>query len=137
LFEVTVKSGEDIKETIVNFILEHQWEEAYISGAVGSVIHMAFTTPLLDTLPLKTTKQTVEGAAEVLSFVGEVMKREYMDPALESVYPDKDSPLFVHIHVACAYRGGKVTGGGLAAGKAFRTLRIFLTPIERYEGNTL
>ena len=129
VYELTVNSGEDIKETIVSYILEQKWEEAYISGAIGSVIGMAFTTPVEDKLPLKTASVAVEGAAEVISFTGEVMKRERMDPALEAVYPDNTCPLFVHIHVGCAYRGGNVRGGGLAAGKAFRSLRIFMVPI--------
>lgn len=36
VYELTVNSGEDIKETIVSYILEQKWEEAYISGAIGS-----------------------------------------------------------------------------------------------------
>lgn len=50
---------------------------------------MAFTTPVEDKLPLKTASVAVEGAAEVISFTGEVMKRERMDPALEAVYPTR------------------------------------------------
>lgn len=57
------------------------------------------------------------------------MKRERMDPAFEKIYPDKKSPLFVHIHVSCAYKGGVVRGGGLAGGKAFRSLRVFMLPL--------
>lgn len=127
--EVTVNAGEDIKQTITAYILEQGFENVYISGAVGSVINMCYTTPILDELPLKTASQAVEGAAEVVSFTGEVMKRENMDSALEAIYPDKDCPLFVHIHISCAYRGGNVKGGGLAAGKAFRSLRVFLLPL--------
>lgn len=128
--EVTVKSGENIKDVIVRYVLEQGWEQAYISGAVGSVIDMSYTTPIENHLPLKTVSRPVEGAAEVISFVGEVMKREKMDPALERIYPDKECPLFVHIHVGCAYYGGAVNGGGLAQGKAFRSLRVFMTPLE-------
>lgn len=131
LYEVTVKAGQDIRETVAAYVLKMGWDEAYISGGVGSVTGMAFTTPIEDKLPLKTASETAEGAAEVVSLVGEVMKRERMDEALKAVYPDKESPLFVHIHVSCAYRGGSVRGGGLAAGKAFRSLRIFMTPVER------
>lgn len=130
LYEVTVEAGQDIRETVAGYVLRMGWDEAYISGAVGSVIDMAFTAPIEDKLPLKTASAAVEGAAEVVSLVGEVMKRERMDEALKAVYPDKESPLFVHIHIACAYRGGNVRGGGLAAGKAFRALRIFMMPVE-------
>lgn len=130
VYEVTVGGGENIKKVITDYVLEKQWENVYICGAVGSVIHMAYTTPIRDELPLRTCTCAVEGAAEVVAFTGEVMKRERMDPALETVYPDKESPLFVHIHMGCAHLGGEVRGGGLAEGKAFRSLRVFMIPLE-------
>lgn len=129
IYEVTVKAGEDIKTVVTDYVLEQNWENVYITGAVGSVIDMAYTTPVRDCLPLVTASQPAEGAAEVVSLTGEVMKREKMDPALQSVYKDKDCPLFVHIHISCAHRDGSVRGGGLASGKAFRSLRIFMTPL--------
>ena len=63
------------------------------------------------------------------------MKRECADPALLEVYPDKVSPLIVHIHASCAtagghVAGGHVAGGGLRAGKAFRSVRIFMIPLD-------
>lgn len=129
IYEVTVKAGEDIKAVVTDYVLGQGWESVYITGAVGSVIGMSYTTPVRDQLPLVTASQPAEGAAEVLSLTGEVMKREKMDPALQSVYKDTECPLFVHIHISCAHRDGAVRGGGLAAGNAFRSLRIFMTPL--------
>ena len=129
VFEVTVGPGQDIKKKITEYVIRQNWSDVYISGAVGSVTEMAFRTPVSDRLPLKTHVDTVPGAAEVLSFTGEVMRQERMDPALREIYPDKDCPLFVHIHISCAYSGGEVRGGGLAEGKGFRSLRVFLIPL--------
>ena len=129
IYEVTVKAGEDIKAVVTDYVLGQGWESVYITGAVGSVIGMSYTTPVRDQLPLVTASQPAEGAAEVLSLTGEVMKREKMDPALQSVYKDTECPLFVHIHISCAHRDGSVRGGGRAAGNAFRSLRIFMTPL--------
>ena len=129
IYEVTVKAGEDIKAVVTDYVLGQGWESVYITGAVGSVIGMSYTTPVRDQLPLVTASQPAEGAAEVLSLTGEVMKREKMDPALQSVYKDTECPLFVHIHISCTHRDGSVRGGGLAAGNAFRSLRIFMTPL--------
>jgi len=135
IFEVTVKQREDIKAVIVEFILEKKWKNVYITGAVGSVIDMAFTAPIQNYLPLKCTTTPVSGAAEIISMCGEVMPIEFMDPDLEEVYPDRDCPLFVHIHASCATAGGHVFGGGLSSGKAFRALRIFMIPLDesKYE----
>lgn len=129
-FEVTVKRSQDIKEAITQFILDNNWKHVYISGAVGSVIDVVLTTPIQNHLPLRCTKIPVNGAAELLSLCGEVMPIELMDPELEEIYPDKSSPLFVHIHVSCATAGGHVYGGGLSGGKAFRALRVFMIPLE-------
>ena len=130
IFEVTVGRGEDIKAVITGFILDHNWKNVYIMGAVGSVIDMVFTTPVQNHLPLRCQKTPVSGAAEILSMSGEVMPIEDMDPDLEDIYPYKDSPLFVHIHASCAVAGGHVYGGGLNSGRAFRSLRVFMIPLE-------
>lgn len=129
LYEVTVKSGESIKEVVSRYVLEQGWESVYLTGAVGSVIDCRFTTPTENELPLRTISVSSRGAAELLTFVGEVMKREKMDPELKAVYKDKISPLFVHIHASAATAGGHVIGGGLADGKAFRAVRVFMIPL--------
>lgn len=129
LYDVTVPAGEDIRKGIERFVMEQGWESAAVLGAVGSVQELVFTTPVENQLPLRTMATPCHGAAEILSFTGEVMKREHMDPALQAIYQDKESPLFVHIHASCATAGGHVSGGGLADGKAFRALRVFLMPV--------
>lgn len=130
VYDIIIPAGREIRDTIIDYVLKKGWEEAAILGAVGSVQDMAFTTPVVNELPLRTGSTPCYGAAEILSFTGEIMKREKMDPGLESVYPDKSSPLFVHVHASCAIAGGHVCGGGLKSGKAFRELRVFLVPLK-------
>lgn len=130
LYEVTVPRGEDIRQTISDFILEKDWDEVFIVGAVGSVIDTAYNAPMDNSIPMKLVVTEIPDAAEIVSFTGEVMKRERMDANLAKIYPDKTSPLFVHIHASCAVGGGMVTGGGLVKGKAFRALRVFMVPLN-------
>ena len=130
LYEVTVNRGEDILRTISDFVTAHGWQNVMIPAAVGSVIGMEFTTPIRNELPLRTSVTPFHNAAELLSFTGEIMTRDCADPALLEVYPDKVSPLIIHIHASCAAAGGHVAGGGLRAGKAFRSVRVFLVPLE-------
>lgn len=131
LYDIVIPAGMDIRTAITGFVLEKEWEEAAIIGAVGSVQGMEFTTPVENQLPLRTSSTPCFGAAEILSFSGGVMKREYMDPELEHIYPDKSSPLFVHIHASCATAGGHVCGGGLKSGAAFRELRVYVIPMKK------
>lgn len=130
LYEVTVNRGEDVRQVISDFILEKKWEEAFIINAVGSIINSAYNAPIDDSIPMNLVVRECPGAAELLSFTGEVMKRERMDENLARVYPDKTSPLFVHIHASCATGDGNIYGGGLVRGKAFRSIRVFLTPLD-------
>jgi len=130
LYEITVKRGEDIRQAVSDFILEKDWDQVFIVGAVGSIIDSAYNAPVDNSIPMNLVTNECPGAAEVLSFSGEVMKRERMDANLAKVYKDKTSPLFVHIHASCATGEGKVYGGGLVKGKAFRALRIFMIPLE-------
>lgn len=131
IYEVIVKQGEDIKKTVTEFILQQDWKNVYVTGAIGSVIDVELTTPCRNSLPLRCTRVKVDSAAEMIQLCGEVMPIECMDPDLEEIYPDKDSPLFVHLHASVAVSGGIVSGGGLVAGKAFRALRVFMVPLEK------
>ena len=51
IFEVTVRSGEDICKTISDFVTAHGWQNVMIPAAIGSVIGMEFTAPIRDELP--------------------------------------------------------------------------------------
>lgn len=128
-YEVIVDQGEDILKTLEQFVVEQGWPEAIVINAIGSVKDLLFATPVRNELPLKVMTTPCLGAAEILSFTGEIMLKERMDPALKAVYPDRESPLFIHIHASCARAGGNVMGGGLWGGTAFRLLRVFLRPL--------
>lgn len=128
--EVFIDQGQDIRKTIEAFVIEKGWKEVIVVNAIGSVKDLILAAPISNELPLKVCRTPCYGAAEILSFTGEVMVKEKMDPQLRQVYPDTDSPLFIHIHASCARAGGLVMGGGLWGGTAFRSLRVFLRPVE-------
>ena len=128
--EVFIDQGQDIRKTIEAFVIEKGWKEVIVVNAIGSVKDLILAAPISNELPLKVGRTPCYGAAEILSFTGEVMVKEKMDPQLRQVYPDTDSPLFIHIHASCARAGGLVMGGGLWGSTAFRSLRVFLRPVE-------
>lgn len=129
LYEVTVDRGEDIRQVLSDYILEKNWEEVFIVGAIGSIIDSAYNAPADNRIPMNLVTVECPEEAELLSFHGEVMKRERMDENLARVYRDKTSPLFIHIHASCAAGGGAMYGGGLVKGRAFRSIRIFMIPL--------
>lgn len=128
--EIFIDQGQDIRKTIEKFVVEHGWNEVIVVNAIGSVKDLILAAPISNELPLHVGKTPCFGAAEILAFTGEVMIKDRMDPQLRKVYPDTDSPLFIHIHASCARAGGQVMGGGLWGGYAFRSLRVFIRPLE-------
>ncbi len=130
LFEINIGKDLDIKDEIMKYVLEKGWESAYVIGAIGSVKDVRLTTPCSYDLPPKITTNEFNLPAEILSFTGEILKREKMDPLLEKAYPDKNIPLFIHIHASVAVSGGHVFGGGFQTGKTLRALRVFIKPLN-------
>ncbi|MDY4032700.1 MAG: PPC domain-containing DNA-binding protein [Pyramidobacter sp.] len=128
LYEVTVQQGQDIKNVLRTFIQAQGWTAVIIIGAIGSVQSIEFNTPRDDSIPMNLANHGYAHAAEVVSFVGEVMTWEHTDKFLQQAYKDSNDALFIHIHASVATADGSVIGGGLVSGKAFRALRIFMTP---------
>lgn len=128
IYEIFIPRNGDILETIESFVLKKGWQEAIIINAIGSVLDLSFANPVCDELPLRIGLTPCHGASEIVAFTGEIMVKERMDIELKTVYPNTESPLFIHIHASCARAGGQVMGGGLRKGRAFRSLRVFITP---------
>ena len=46
IYEVTVKSGEDIRQVISDYVIEKGWQSVMIPAAIGSVIGMVVSREL-------------------------------------------------------------------------------------------
>ena len=128
--EVTVNAGEDILQKLEAFVAGQQWNTVVVTNAIGLVKDILLATPAVNELPLGIITEPCNGTAEILTFAGEIMRKEFMDPQLKEVCPNVESPLFFHIHAACTKPGGEVIGGGLWGGRAFQELRIFLLAFD-------
>jgi predicted DNA-binding protein with PD1-like motif len=129
-FEVVIERGEDIREVISAFILSKGLENVYVSGAVGSAWDFLLTTPRNNTYPIEIESFTHCDVCEIVSMVGEAMSWDLVDASLREVYPKPANDFFVHLHISLATIGGNVIGGGLRKGKAFRSVRVFLTDLN-------
>jgi predicted DNA-binding protein with PD1-like motif len=128
-YEVLVERGVDIREAVAAFVLENGLKNVYVSGAVGSAHGFSLTTPENNNFPMEIQAFSHADVCEIVSLVGEAMTWDLVDPLLKRVYPEPADGLFVHLHVSLATIGGKVIGGGLREGKAFRSVRVFLTDL--------
>lgn len=128
IHELIVERDQDVKAAVEAFVLEKGWQNAYISGAIGSVYGVVFTAPVDSSYPPRVERTAVNGPGEMLAFTGEVMTMDRMDPALKNVYKG-DGPLFIHIHASMAVAGAHVYGGGFQAGRAFRSLKVYIQEV--------
>jgi predicted DNA-binding protein with PD1-like motif len=129
VYQVSVLKGEEVKEKIYRFILEKRWEAAVIVGAVGSIRDVVYTTPEGNADNFHIVKNTYTGPAELLSFTGEIMKAEKVDPMLKKVYT-VDGEYFIHAHASSAGEGGVIRGGGFQEGHALRAVNVFIQQLE-------
>ena len=130
IYVLKISRHEDIKDKILDFVREKDWDKAYISGALGSVCDVHVVNPQNDKIPPDLKGEIINGPCEVLSFVGEVMKKEYMSETMKTVYKDDENLYFAHIHMSCSTKNQKVYGGGLRKGRAFLGLKIFIEKIS-------
>ncbi|NLJ63765.1 MAG: DNA-binding protein [Christensenellaceae bacterium] len=128
--EIKIKSGENIREIINAYVVEHKITHAFIAGAVGSVSDMVFNAPDSSSFPIKPVSTPVSGPAEVLAFSGEVIPKEEMDETMKRIYHDDPYDLFIHVHAAVGVAGANVYGGALLEGKVFRALSVYILPIN-------
>ncbi len=124
--EMTVERGEDIKQSIVDYLAANKIKTALFLNAIGSAKDLVIANPEQHELPLTPSQTTFREACEVVSLSGEAMPWEECDPMLAKVFPDRDLPLFLHLHVSAAIAGGHTFSGGLWGGTAFRSLRVFM-----------
>jgi predicted DNA-binding protein with PD1-like motif len=129
LYQISVGKGEEVKEKITEFILEKKWDAAVILGAIGSIQDVVYSTPAgtADNYHIERTK--CEIPAELISFTGEIMKSERVDPALKKAY-NIEGEYFVHIHASSASAGGQVLGGGFQRGHALRAVNVFIRQMQ-------
>lgn len=131
LLQVIVPKGANIKKTLMDYLVSNDLTSVYIIGAIGSAKNIRIAAPACSELPLRTTEVSFPVACEVVGFTGEVMVWDDVDPLLKNMYPDKNDPLFLHVHIAAASAGGHVFGGGFRDGVAFRSLRVFMICCDR------
>lgn len=130
LQELTIEKGQDIKTVILDYLVSHNMVNVVFLNAIGSAKDLVIAAPYENDLPLRAMEIPFHSSCEIIGFSGETMSWDAVDPMIKAVYPDKNAPLFLHLHVAAATAGGHVFGGGLRGGVAFRSIRIFFACLD-------
>jgi predicted DNA-binding protein with PD1-like motif len=110
---LALHKGDSVKEKIEAFVAEKGWQKAIVTGALGSVVDVTVGNAKTQTIPPEVNYTHIEGPFEILSFCGEVVKKE-------------DGSWFTHIHMAGSKADATVFGGGMQKAAVFLGLQVFL-----------
>lgn len=113
LHVLSLQKGDSVKESIEAFVAEKGWQKAIVTGALGSVVDVKVGNAKTHTIPPEVNYTHIEGPFEILSFCGEVVKKE-------------DDSWFTHIHMAGSKADATVFGGGMQKATVFLGLQVFL-----------
>jgi len=110
---LALHKGDSVKEKIEAFVAERGWQKAIVTGALGSVVDVTVGNAKTQTIPPEVNYTHIEGPFEILSFCGEVVKKD-------------DGSWFTHIHMAGSKADATVFGGGMQKATVFLGLQVFL-----------
>lgn len=113
LHTLALHKGDSVKGKIEAFVEDKGWQRAIVTGALGSVVAVTVGNAKTQTIPPEVTYTDIAGPFEILSFCGEVVKKD-------------DGSWFTHIHMAGSKTDATVFGGGMQKATVFLGLQVFL-----------
>lgn len=130
LHVIELKKDEDVMAGIHNYLMEKKWKAAVITAAIGSIYDVTVNNPISHDSPPKLQMTHVDKLCEVVSFMGEITRKEDAPQGLPCIISDTPSDYIVHIHMTCSHTDGTVCGGGFRNAKVLRALNIYALEIE-------
>lgn len=114
---------EDIIPAIHAKIADKNWNKALIVAGAGSAYQVTVSNPISESHPPQLLPITVVEPCEVISFVGEISRKD-------EVAAGDPSPFKVHIHASFSHGSGVVNGGGFRGGKVWRAINLYVLVLE-------
>jgi predicted DNA-binding protein with PD1-like motif len=121
---------QDVMESIHQYLMDKKWKGAVIVAAVGSLYDVFVANPGSREFPPTLCPCKVDKPCEVLSFMGEITRKD--DPNFIAPDHAKNSPsdYVVHIHMSFSHDEGIVNGGGFRSAKVFYILHIYMLEFD-------
>lgn len=130
LYTIELQKNEDVHTAVHNYLMDKKWKSAVIVAGVGSIYDVILNNPIDHNSPptLKTIK--IEKPCEIVSFMGEIQRKEDMPAGMPCIIMDTPSPYVVHIHASISHDDGIVEGGGFRSATVLRAINIYVLAIE-------
>lgn len=130
LHTLVLTKDQDVLPAIHSYLMDKKWKGGVIVGGVGSIYNVTCGTPENYDAPPPVCSTTIERPCEIVSFMGEITKKEDAPPNLPKLVSETPSDYIVHIHFAVAHDGGTVTGGGFQRATVLRAVNVYILEME-------
>ncbi|MDY3692430.1 MAG: PPC domain-containing DNA-binding protein [Dysosmobacter sp.] len=130
LHVIELQKDQDVVAGIHAYLMDKNWKAGVIVAAVGSIYNVTLNNPITHEFPPKLLMTDVNEMCEVVSFMGEITRKEDAPEGLPCQIADTPSDYIVHIHMSCSYGAGNVRGGGFRKATVMRALNIYVLELE-------
>ena len=130
LHVIALKKDEDVVGGIHNYLMDKKWKAGVIVAGVGSIYNVTVNNPISHDAPPKLLMTDVSELCEVVSFMGEITRKEDAPAGMPCIISDTPSDYIVHIHMTCSHTNGVVVGGGFRKATVLRALNLYVLEME-------
>lgn len=129
-YTIELGKDQDVMQGIHDFLMDKKWKSAVIVAGVGSIYDVKVGNPGSMDMPPLLTAITVHKPCEIVSFMGEITRKEDAPPDLPCQVRDTPSDYIVHIHMSFSHSEGVVNGGGFRQATVLRAINVYVVAFE-------
>ena len=127
---IQLKAGEDVQTALHAYLMQKDWKAGVIVAGVGSIYDVTLNNPMDHNTPPTLQTIRVEKPCEIVSFMGEITRKEDMPSGMPCMIMDTPSQYVTHIHASVSHDDGSVQGGGFRNATVLRAINIYVLEIE-------
>ncbi len=126
---LTLTKDQDVMDGIHEYLKDKAWKGAAIVGGVGSIYNVTVANPGTYEMPPKMLSKTVERPCEIVSFMGEIVRKEDVT-GVPDHFKDTASDYIAHVHMAFSHDEGEVNGGGFRKATVLRAINVYMVEFD-------
>lgn len=124
----SLTKGQDVMSGLHDYMKDKKWKAGVIVCAVGSIHDVTCGNPGSYDMPPKMLQTTVNEPCEVVSFMGEITRKEDAPAGLPAeVLKGATSDYIIHVHFTFSHgENATVNGGGFRKATVMRALNVYI-----------
>ena len=128
--KIILTKDQDVMVALHQYMADKNWKAGVIVAGVGSIYNVKVANPGSYDMPPQMLEISVNNPCEIVSFMGEIIRKEDAPADLPCQFKDTPSPYIIHIHMAFSHGNGIVNGGGFRSATVLRAINVYVIEIE-------